>query len=104
MADWEKALELDDLWDGDMVGVEIGTSKVLLIHLDGTVKAYVDRCPHQEWPLSSGDLDDGVLVCANHLWEFDAASGEGINPTDCALRSLECKIENGVVYVAVEAT
>lgn len=38
---------------------------------DGTVTAFVDRCPHRLMPLSAGRrCDDGTLECAYHGWRF----------------------------------
>ena len=97
---WREAMDLDDLWEGDLVGVEVGRSKVILVNVDGEIRAYRDRCPHQEWPLSDGDLDGEVLTCVNHLWEFNAVTGQGINPADTALFAIPCKVEGDVICVA----
>jgi phenylpropionate dioxygenase-like ring-hydroxylating dioxygenase large terminal subunit len=35
--------------------------------------AFADRCPHRLVPLSAATLDDGVLRCAYHGWEFDGS-------------------------------
>ncbi len=97
---WREAMELDDLWEGDLEGVEVDGHKLILVNVDGEVRAYRDRCPHQAWPLSDGDLEDEVLTCTNHLWEFDALTGAGINPADTALFSVPCKVEQGIICVA----
>lgn len=70
-----------------MVAVQVGATRVLLVDVKGEVRAYDNRCPHQAWPLERGDLDEGELTCANHKYEFDVATGRGVNPTDCALVS-----------------
>jgi toluene monooxygenase system ferredoxin subunit len=50
-------MELDELWEGDMTGVQVGTTSVLVVNVDGEIRAYENRCPHQAWPLEEGDLD-----------------------------------------------
>ena len=97
---WVEAMDLDDLWEGDIEGVEVGGCKVIIVNVDGAVRAYQDRCPHQEWPLSDGDLDGEVLTCINHMWEFNAVTGQGINPADEALFPIPCKVEGDIVFVA----
>jgi toluene monooxygenase system ferredoxin subunit len=99
-ARWHEVMDLDDLWEGDIEGVDAGGTKVVIVNVDGEVRAYRDRCPHQAWPLHDGDLDGEVLTCINHLWEFNAVTGEGINPADSALFSIPCKVEGGVICVA----
>jgi toluene monooxygenase system ferredoxin subunit len=98
---WTPVMELDELWEGDMIGVRVGTTNVLLVNVDGEVRAYENRCPHQAWPLDEGDLDGRELTCANHHWVFDAVSGKGINPDDCELNSFPVRVdEDGMISVA----
>jgi toluene monooxygenase system ferredoxin subunit len=94
-------MELDELWEGDMTGVKVGTTSVLLVNVDGEIRAYENRCPHQAWPLEEGDLDGRELTCVNHHWVFDAVTGKGINPDDCALNSFAVQVDdNGMICVA----
>lgn len=100
---WTPVMELDELWEGDMAGVTVGSTHVLLVNVDGEIRAYRNRCPHQAWPLSDGDLDGRTLTCINHMWEFDAVTGKGINPDDCALTSFPVQVdEDGMICVAVD--
>ena len=64
------------------------------------VRAYDNRCPHRAWPLERGTLADGVLTCANHRYTFDVATGRGIDPGDCHLVALPCRVDGGTVEVA----
>jgi toluene monooxygenase system ferredoxin subunit len=101
MSEWIPVMELDELWEGDLTGARAGTTDVLLLNVDGQVKAYENRCPHQAWPLDDGDLNGHELICANHLWVFDARTGEGINPDDAELKPFPVKVdENGMIWVA----
>lgn len=100
---WVEAGNIDDLWDGDMEGVEIAGQKVLLVNIGGQVHAYRNRCPHQEWELSDGDLEDTTLTCIRHLWSFDVTTGCGVNPSDAKLMSYPCRVEaDGKILVEVD--
>ena len=99
---WPAAMPLDDLWEGDMEGVDVAGHPVLLVNLDGEVVAYEDRCPHQGWALHEGDLDGERLTCCRHHWEFDVRTGMGINPSDAALRRHACCVDaDGMIRVDV---
>ena len=99
---WHEVSHLDDLWEGEMVGVEAAGTSVLLVNVDGTVYAYRNQCPHQTWPLDDGDLDNKKLTCAQHLWEFDVSTGKGINPSTCSLATYQCKVDDeGAISVCV---
>lgn len=98
---WREAMPFDDLWIGDLVGVEVDGHQVLLVNVDDEIRAYRDRCPHQESPLSDGDLDGSLLTCATHLWEFDALSGCGVNPDDSQLTGYPVRVEDGMIHVGL---
>ncbi|MGW4524727.1 Rieske 2Fe-2S domain-containing protein [Amycolatopsis sp. NPDC004378] len=91
---WQEAMQLDELWEGEMAGVEVGGEKVLLMNIDGDVRAYRNRCPHQAWALDEGDFDGETLTCSRHLWVFDARSGTGVNPDNCRLTSFPCRVDD----------
>ena len=98
---WHKTVvNLDELWEGDMTAVKIDGEAVLFVNVDGEVRAYSNRCPHQGSPLDEGDLDGQILTCAKHLWEFNAVTGCGINPDDARLKRYGCRVEDdGAIWV-----
>lgn len=97
---WQQAMHLDDLWEGEMEGVEVEGCKVLLVNVDGDVRAYRNQCPHQAWALSEGDFDGETITCARHMWEFDARSGKGVNPESCQLTTYPCQLaDDGTILV-----
>ena len=97
---FRKICDLDDLWEGEMKAFEVDGEDVLLVYpSDGEVVAIQTECPHQSVPLSEGEFDGSVLVCRAHQWEFDPATGEGLNPTDCRLKRYRTKIEDESIFV-----
>ncbi len=98
------ALKMEELWDGEMKAVEISGHNILLIHLNNEVRAFKDCCVHQRVPLSKGFLDrkSGVLTCCAHQWEYDALTGQGINPADVRLDAYPVRIFDGVIYVEMD--
>ena len=99
---WRETINVDDLWEGDMTAVTVDGESVLLVNIDGNVRAYSNRCPHQASPLDEGDLDGEKLTCSRHLWEFNARTGCGINPDDARLKSFGCLAgDDGTIYVDI---
>lgn len=102
---WTYAATRDDIWEGEMCAVRIGagpdTVDVLLCNIDGTVLAYEDRCPHLASQLSRGVLDDGVLTCAAHEWQFDARTGHGVNPASASLHGYPVHMDGDRILVDV---
>ncbi len=47
-------------------GREIG-----LFNAEGTIYALENVCPHMGGPLCEGDIEEGLLTCPWHGWQFD---------------------------------
>jgi len=91
----------DAMWNGDLVGATVGTTRLVLAKIDGVVHAYADRCAHLGQPLSQGTLDGAVLTCAAHHWQYDATTGRGVNPATAALVRYDVTVDGGRVFVEV---
>lgn len=90
-----------ELWDGEMRGCTVRGAKVLLVKLDGAVHAYPDRCVHLGVALSEGTLEDGVITCSAHHYQYDARTGQGVNPRAVCLKRLPVRVEGGEIEVDV---
>ena len=101
-----EAMPEAELWIGELRQVRVQGGRVLLVRTDSGIFAYEDRCPHLGLPLSTGTLDGHTLTCAAHHFQFDATTGEGINPSCLRLRAYPVKCTAGVIRVelAVEAS
>lgn len=98
------ASTLDDLWEGDILDVEVEGEPVLLAHLmGGEIKAFQGMCPHQEIPLVDGawNADTNRLQCPGHRWEFDLSNGGGVNPAGCQLYEFPVQVDGDEVRVGV---
>jgi toluene monooxygenase system ferredoxin subunit len=99
---FQRVASRGDLWVGEMRGVVVGGVKVLLVSLDDGVHAYEDRCAHKGVELSAGRLAGTRLVCGAHEWEYDVATGRGVNPASACLRRFPVAVEGDDVLVDVE--
>src|ERR1700733_3931654 len=100
-AEWQYAGTLDDLWEGEVRGVNLGGVDVVLCNVDGELFAYEDRCPHLANPLSHGVLQQNTLRCAAHEWEFDARTGQGVNPQAARLKPFPVRHDDDRIFVAI---
>jgi toluene monooxygenase system ferredoxin subunit len=94
-----RVMRRDELWTGEKVGVRVGRTDVLLVDIDGEVRAWEDRCRHQAVPLSEGRLEGRTLICRAHAWCYDALSGRGLNPEGMGLRAFPVEIRDGEIWV-----
>jgi cytochrome P450/nitrite reductase/ring-hydroxylating ferredoxin subunit len=56
---------------------------VVLVRTPAGLRAFEGRCPHRGALLGEGELHDGVLVCRNHRWRFDAETGRRDGGPEC---------------------
>lgn len=83
----KKVLNCNELWVGEKKGIVAEGVPILLVHTETGFYAFHDRCPHAGARLScEGMLNNDVLTCGRHLWQFDACTGQGINPANSQLQ------------------
>src|SRR5882724_4762341 len=68
--------------DGPYV-VAAGGADLVFLRSKAGPRAFQGRCPHQGALLGEGELDGGKLVCRNHRWRYDAATGRRDGGPEC---------------------
>lgn len=93
----------DEIPPGARKIVSIGGREIGVFNIDGTYRAFLNRCPHMGGALCEGDvlglvesdgpgdfrLDEGrrFLTCPLHAWEFDVETGQSyLDPTTLRAR------------------
>ena len=102
MAERCRVATLADLWDGEMRGCRVGGTPVVLVRVGDTVHAWRDRCPHLGVRLSEGELEDGILTCPAHHFQYDACTGAGVNPRNVQLHPYPVTVVDGEIEVEVD--
>jgi toluene monooxygenase system ferredoxin subunit len=97
-----RACPVAELWMGEMRRFELGEQPVLLVNQDGQLAAFADRCAHQAVPLSEGRLQHGIITCRAHEWQYDARTGQGINPRSAHLIRYPLEVRDGQIWVDVD--
>jgi toluene monooxygenase system ferredoxin subunit len=100
---FERAMKLSDLKEGETKAFNLKGRKILLLKWKGNVRAYLDRCCHLGQPLSPGRMENGVLTCPLHEWQYDADTGSGINPRGVKLVSVPVEVCGDGIFVEVTA-
>jgi toluene monooxygenase system ferredoxin subunit len=94
-----RVCSVDDVPVGGMTAFFIDWDVLVVRDSDGDFRAMNGICPHEDFPLAYGLFDGNIITCANHMWTFDAKTGEGINAPGCRLEQYAVKIEDGGVFV-----
>ena len=73
--EWHRVLDEDDLPDGRVTTVHAGVRELALVHYEGCWAALDNRCPHQGGPLGEGSIENGLLRCPWHGFDYDPLTG-----------------------------
>lgn len=102
MPDWVKVAEADQLPEGELLAVEARDLKIVLANVEGAVYALLDRCTHQDLPLSAGFLEGDRLECTWHGAQFDVCSGRALSlPAIRPVRVFQTDVRGSDIYVDV---
>ena len=73
--DWHKVLESDELDEGRVKTVVAGHTSLCMTKFEGRYGALDNRCPHQGGPLGEGSIENGLLRCPWHGWDYHPCTG-----------------------------
>jgi nitrite reductase/ring-hydroxylating ferredoxin subunit len=91
-----------DLTENVPVRIEHEGMSIVLLRTPSGVFAYEDVCPHAFWPLSDGSVQDGVLECPGHGWEFSVESGRCLNAPAYCLTPIAVSVQGETVLLSWE--
>ncbi len=100
---WYKVLDnKNDLPEGRVQTVTAGHNDVCLTHYKGKLSALDNRCPHQGGPLGEGSIENGLLRCPWHGWDFDPCTGKPPGGFDDGIDTYEVKEEGDAIFVGIK--
>lgn len=100
---WFRVLDLDELPEGRVKTVVAGHKSLALTHHQGQYGALDNRCPHQGGPLGEGSIENGLLRCPWHGWDYCPLTGQppGDLDVDDALETFPVEVRDDGVYVSL---
>jgi pyruvate oxidase len=105
---WRCVAALDELPNGRVKSVTVGTRSVALVHFDNQYAAMDNHCPHQGGPLGEGSIEHGVdgqcwLRCPWHGWDFHPLTGKPPGGhEDSGQETFPVEVRADGIYVGVE--
>ena len=90
-----------DVAEGEVLGTSAGGREIAVYNVDGEFYATQHACLHLHGPLGEGRIDDHVLTCPWHGWQYDLRTGENEFDRAIRLQTYEVRVEDGEVKVAL---
>ncbi len=98
---WVRAAALADVpADGRARGVRLEGLDVAVMQWNERFYALENQCPHLGFPLTEGQLHEGVLVCGWHGWRIRLEDG-GCPGKTAAARTYPCEARGPDLWVEV---
>jgi 3-phenylpropionate/trans-cinnamate dioxygenase ferredoxin subunit len=97
------AARLDEINDGEPLGVSVDGESIALFLMDGEVFATHNVCTNQFALLSDGYLQDGCIECPLHQGRFDVKTGAAMGaPVTRPIRTYRVQVEDGRALVDLQ--
>jgi pyruvate oxidase len=96
---WHRALDPDELPEGRVKPVTCDGTTIAITRFEGAYHALDNECPHQGGPLGEGSIEDGLLRCPWHGWDFYPDSGETPGPFDDCVTTYPVEEREDGIYV-----
>ena len=98
---WYKVLDnKEELLENRVMTVTAGHKGICLTHFEGEYTALDNKCPHQGGPLGEGSIENGLLRCPWHGWDYHPCTGKAPGFDD-GVSKYEIKIEDNGIYVGL---
>jgi pyruvate oxidase len=96
---WFKLLDPEELPEGRVTTATCAHRTVCLTHFEGEYAALDNRCPHQGGPLGEGSIENGLLRCPWHGWDFHPLTGAPPGGYDDGVETFPVEVREDGVYV-----
>jgi len=97
---WTKVLDADELPEGRVKPVTCLHRTLCMTHHEGNFGALDNRCPHQAGPLGEGSIENGLLRCPWHGWDYDPITGKAPGYDD-GVETFEVEVRDDGVWVGM---
>jgi pyruvate oxidase len=98
---WHKILEPDELEEGRVKTVSVGTRSFAVTHHEGQYGCLDNACPHQGGPLGEGSIEKGWLRCPWHGYDYSPLTGEPPGGFSDAPPCFATEVRDDGVYVSL---
>ena len=97
--EWHAVGPTSDVTEAAVTLRTFGRRSVLLVRIQGEIRAFDGMCPHAGGPLARGDVIGTVLTCPLHGWRFDLGNAGRETHGFADLRSLPTRIDGDRLFV-----
>ena len=98
---WVSAGLLAEIPEGSVRSTTLGGEKVLLSRNGATVTCFQNACAHLGFPIHDGEVENGIITCPHHGFQYDLSSGECLTAPEVSLQSHAVRVIGPRVEVRI---
>ena len=99
MGEFVKVATVNEIPVGRGKVVEVDGLSIAIFNAGGKFFASGPVCPHEEGPLGDGTLEEDVVICPWHGFDFDLKTGACLIDPDLKIPVYPTKVEGKDIYV-----
>ena len=96
-----KVATLSDIPLGTSKKIEVEGKEIAFFNVDGSFFAIDNICPHRGGPLSEGHVENGVVTCPWHGWQFQLDSGECMTAPGVCQNKYPVQIKGDDIFICL---
>ena len=98
---WISAGLLSEIPEGAVRSAILGGEKVLLSRNGATVTCFQNACAHLGFPIHDGEVENGIITCPHHGFQYDLSNGECLTAPEVSLQSHAVRVIGPRVEVRI---
>lgn len=96
---WIKVATIDQVPEFSVLAVQLAGNSLILHRQGVTVTCYRNACTHLGSPIEEGKVENGIITCPSHGFQYKLETGKCLTAPDISLQSYPVKIKDDKVFV-----
>ena len=96
-----RAAKLPELPVGTVHEIQVAGKAVALANVAGKLFAINNTCLHRGGPLGQGSLQDRIVTCPWHGWEYDVTTGKVLQNSDMGVACYATEVRGDEVFIDI---
>ncbi|RCJ23618.1 hypothetical protein A6S26_03070 [Nostoc sp. ATCC 43529] len=99
---WVKVATIEQVPELDVLAVQLAGTSLILYRQGITFKCYRNACAHLGNPLEEGKVENGIITCPYHGFEYNLETGKCLTVPDISLQSYPVNTKDDKVFVKLQ--
>ncbi|MEH2166450.1 MAG: NifU family protein [Nostoc sp.] len=99
---WIKVATIEQVPEFSVLAVQLAGSSLILHRQGIIVICYRNACTHLGSALDRGKVENGIITCPSHGFQYKLETGECLTAPDVSLQSYPVKIKDDKVFVKLQ--